>query len=141
LIPSRKIVTKPPTRRHALFGAVLLAGIAVRVIAMLGFRGLMRTPDSRRYVRNAVHLAPGPVRPFGYSVMLWLLEPFHSVMAVVAVQYAMGLGIGVVGYALLRRAGLPGWGATLAMGPVLLSAYAVQLQHFVLSDTLFAFWS
>lgn len=32
-----------------------------------------------------------------------------------------------------------GWGATLAIVPVLLSAYAVQLQHFVLSDTLFAF--
>ncbi len=47
--------------------------------------------------------------------------------------------IGVAGYALLRRVGLPSWGATLAMVPVLLSAYAIQIEHFVLSDTLFAF--
>jgi hypothetical protein len=124
-------------RRHGLFTAVLLAGAVVRVIAMLGFPGAMRTPDSTRYVQNAVHLAPGSVRPSGYSVMLWLLRPFHSLLAVVGVQHLLGLGIAVLGYALLRRAGLPGRGATLAMVPVLLSAYAVQLEHFVMSDTLF----
>jgi hypothetical protein len=45
-------------------------------------------------------------------------------MVVVGVQYAIGLGIGVVGYVLPRRAGLPGWCSTFAMVPVLLSAYA-----------------
>jgi len=85
-----------------------------------------------------VQLAPSPVRTSGYSVMLWLLGPLHSLTAVVAVQHLMGLAIGVIGYALLRRAGLPGWGATAAMAPVLLSAYAVQLEHFIMSDTLFA---
>jgi hypothetical protein len=124
-------------RRHGLFCAVLLAGAALRVIAMLGYRGAMRTPDSTRYIQNAVHLAPGAVRPSGYSIMLWLLEPFHSLTAVMAVQHLIGLGIAAVGYAVLRRAGLPGWGAALAMAPVLLSAYAVQLEHFVMSDTLF----
>jgi hypothetical protein len=126
-------------RQHALFGAVLLAGAAVRLIAMLGFPGTLRVTDSTRYMSNAVHLAPGIVRPSGYSIMLWLLEPFHSLMAVVGVQHAMGLGMAVIGYALLRHVGLPGWGATLAMVPVLLSAYAVQLEHFLLSDTLCAF--
>ncbi len=125
-------------RRHAIFGAVLLAAAAVRVIAMLGFRGPMLYPDSTSYVADAVRLAPDLVRPSGYSVMLWLLEPFHSLTAVVGVQHAMGLGIGVAGYALLRRVGLPGWAATLAMVPVLLSAYAVQIEHFLVSDTLFA---
>lgn len=124
-------------RRHALFGIALLAGAVIRVFAMLGFRGLEWTPDSVRYVRDAVHLVPGAVRPSGYSFTLWLLSPLHSVMVVVAVQYAMGLAIGLVGYALLRRFGLPGWAATLAMLPVLLSAYALQLQHFLLSDTYF----
>lgn len=105
---------------------------------MLGFRGPLSTTDSIRYVWDAVHLVPGTVRPSGYSIMLWLLGPLHSLTAVVALQHLMGLSIAVAGYALLRRRGLPGWGATLAMVPVLLSAYAIQLEHFVMSDTLFA---
>ncbi len=126
-------------RRHALFGAVLLAGAAVRVIVLLGFRGALLTPDSNDYLADTVgKVMPGLVRPSGYPFMLWLLEPFHSLAVVVAVQHGMGLALGVAGYALLRRLGLPGWGATLAMVPVLLSAYALQLEHFLLSDTLYA---
>ncbi len=122
-----------------MFGAVLLAAAAVRVIAMLGFRGPMLYPDSTSYVAYALRMAPGLIRPSGYPAMLWLLEPFHSLAGVLGVQHALGLGIGVAGYALLRRVGLPGWGATLAMVPVLLSAYAIQIEHFLVSDTLFAF--
>ena len=126
-------------RRHALFGAVLLAAAAVRAMVMLGFPGAMLTPDSADYVGVALRMQPSLIRPSGYPAMLWLLQPFHSLAAVTGVQHVMGLGIGVAGYALLRRIGLPGWGATLAMVPVLLSAYAVQIEHFLLSDTLFAF--
>jgi hypothetical protein len=124
-------------RRHGAFGAILLVGAAVRADALIGYRGVLRTPDSTRYLANALHLAPGTVRPSGYSVMLWMLEPLHSLTVVVAVQLVMGLAIGIAGYALLVRRGLPGWGATIAMAPVLLSASAVQLEHFLLSDTLF----
>jgi hypothetical protein len=126
-------------RRHALFGAVLLAAAAVRAMVMLGFPGAMLTPDSADYAAAALQMQPGLIRPSGYPAMLWLLQPFHSLAAVTGVQHAMGLGIGVAGYILLRRIGLPGWGATLAMVPVLLSAYAIQIEHFLLSDTLFAF--
>lgn len=124
-------------RRHGLFAVVLLVGALARAVAMLGFRGFLWTPDSARYISHAVHLAPGVVRPSGYSVMLWLLSPAHSLTAVVGVQHLAGLGIAVAGYALLRHIGLPGWGATLAMTPALLSAYTIQLEHFVVSDTLF----
>ncbi len=128
------------TRRHALFGVVLLAAIAVRVIAMLGYPGPLLYPDSGVYMMNAMHLSPGPIRPAGYPMMLRLLEPLHSLAAVIEIQHAMGLTAGVLGYALLRRRfGLPGWGATLAMLPVLASAYAIQIEHFLLSDTLFGF--
>jgi hypothetical protein len=116
-----------------------VAAAAVRVIVMLGFRGPLLYPDSTGYIADAVRLAPGRIRPSGYPFMLWLLEPFRSLAVVVGVQHAMGLGIGVAGYALLRRVGLPGWGATVAMAPVLLSAAAIQIEHFPLSDTLFAF--
>ncbi len=127
-------------RRHALFGAVLLAAAAVRVVAMLGYPVTGLTPDSADYVAVALRMRPHPIRPSGYPAMLWLLKPFHSLAVVAGVQHAMGLGMGIVGYALLRRRfGLPGWAATAAMVPVLLSAYAIQIEHFLLSDTLFAF--
>jgi hypothetical protein len=122
-----------------LFGAVLLAAAAVRAIAMLGYPGAKLIADSASYVSVALRMQPSVLRPSGYPAMLWLLRPFHSLPTVIGVQHALGLGIGVAGYALLRRKGLPGWGATLAMVPVLLSAYAIQVEHFLLSDTLFAF--
>jgi hypothetical protein len=127
-------------RRHGLFGAVLLVAAAVRAVVMLGYPGPLLYPDSVAYVNNAVILVPDQLRPAGYAVMLRLLDPLHSLAAVVAIQHAMGLTVGAAGYALLRRRfGLPGWGATLAMIPVLLSAYAMQIEHFLLADTLFAF--
>jgi hypothetical protein len=113
---------------------------------MLGYPGALLYPDSSAYLSDALGnridgfaLSPAGLRPEGYSVMLRVLDPFHSFGAVVGIQHVMGLCIGVLGYALLRRYGLPGWGATLAMVPVLLSAYAIQMEHFLLSDTLFAF--
>lgn len=127
-------------RRHGLFGAVLLVAAGVRAIVMLGYPGPLLYPDSVAYVINTLKLVPDQLRPAGYPIMLRLLDPLHSLAAVVAIQHAMGLTAGILGYALLRRRfGLPGWGATLAMIPVLLSAYAMQIEHFLLADSLFAF--
>jgi hypothetical protein len=53
------------------------------------------------------------------------------------VQAIMGLAMGIAVYVLLRRHGMAGWAATLAAVPVLVSAYELQMEHFVLSDTLF----
>jgi hypothetical protein len=126
--------------RHWVFALVLLAAAAVRVVIMLGYPGPLLYPDSALYVRAAKPLQPALVNPSGYAIMLRLLDFLHTLTAVIVVQHLMGLAIGVLGYALLRRRfGLPGWAATLAMIPVLLSAYAMQLEHFLLSDTTFAF--
>ena len=132
-------------RQHACFALLLLVGAAVRVIVMLGYPGPLLYPDSGPYVSVAVHLLPDQLNPSGYPMMLWLLARLqdlthvNSITTAVVVQHAMGLCVGLLGYALLRRKGLPGWGATLAMVPVLLSAYTIQIEHFLLSDTLFGF--
>jgi hypothetical protein len=123
-----------------VFGLVLLAATAVRAVIMLGYPGPLLFPDSALYVRAAKPLVPALVNPSGYAIELRLLDFLHTLTAVIVIQHVMGLAIGVMGYALLRRRfGLPGWGATLAMIPVLLSAYAMQLEHFLLSDATFAF--
>src|SRR5882724_9926914 len=126
--------------RNRLFNAALAAGLALRVVTMLGFPpAIWFAGDSITYVNTAITHKPSISRESGYSLLLMALEPLHSFAVVTAVQHAMGLAIGIMTYALLRRHRLPRWGATLAALPVLLDAYQVQLEHEMLPDIPFAF--
>ncbi|MER6943312.1 hypothetical protein ABT294_04740 [Nonomuraea sp. NPDC000554] len=124
-------------RRHAWFLAVLAAGAVLRVVTMLGYRPALWFPDTYTYIVTVFHPRPDLVRPAGYSAFLKLLEPFHSFGAVAAVQHLLGLATGVLVYWAARRA--PRWAATLAATPVLLDAYQVEVEHLLVSDTLFMF--
>ncbi|MEV5575750.1 hypothetical protein AB0L06_37420 [Spirillospora sp. NPDC052269] len=127
-------------RRNPLFTVILVIAAALRGIAMVGYRPAMFFNDSFDYLHVAMSPYPHQLRPDGYSFFLWILKPFHSFALVVGVQHLMGLGMGVMVYALLRhRFNLPDWGATLAAAPVLLDAYQIQLEQLVLSDVQFTF--
>ncbi|MQA96340.1 MAG: hypothetical protein GEV11_17450 [Streptosporangiales bacterium] len=127
-------------RRNRLFVTVLVVAALLRVLTWFGYRSAVFFPDSFAYLKTALRPAPDMVRPDGYAFLLLLLRPLQSFAAVTAVQHLMGLGIGVMIYALLRRRfRLPAWGATLAAVPVLFDAYQIQLEHLVLSDAMFAF--
>ena len=124
--------------RHRFFSAAFIAGLALRVVTMLGFPpAIWYGGDSISYLSTALHLYPGTSRESGYGVMLYLLRPFHSFAVVTGVQHLMGLAIGVMIYALLRRYRLPGWGATLAALPVLLDVYQIQLEQEMLASVAF----
>jgi hypothetical protein len=123
-----------------VFAVAFLLGLAVRVITMLGFPpAIWFGGDSASYVSAALYHTPSTSRLSGYGVMLFVLHPFHSFAVVTAVQHLMGLAVAVMIYALLRRYGLPGWGATLAAVPVLFDAYQIQLEHEILPTAAFAF--
>jgi len=102
--------------RHRVFFVVLAFAAAIRVITMLGYPpAQLYWYDSFTYLETAIRMTPsGAFHPIGYPLLLRLLWPFHSVQLVAAVQHAMGLAIGVLVYALLRRWSLPGWAAALA---------------------------
>ena len=137
---SRLTVTRSFLGRHRLFAAAFGLGIVVRLITMLGFPpAIWFGGDSASYLSTALYHAPGTSRLSGYGFVLFLLKPFHSFAVVTAVQHLMGLAVGVMIYALLRRYGLPGWGATLAALPVLLDAYQVELEHEILPSATFGF--
>lgn len=131
---------RPFWRDHRLFAVVLGLAFVLRVVAMLGYRWVMWFNDSYEYVGAALHLQPHNIRPSGYSLLLKVLQPLHSLAAVTIVQHLMGLACGVMVYALLRhRYRVPAWGATLAAVPALFDAYQIALEHLVLSDALFGF--
>ncbi|MGN9836842.1 hypothetical protein ACTMTI_01835 [Nonomuraea sp. H19] len=123
--------------RHRWFLGVLALGTGLRALAMLGYRPALWFPDSYTYIVTVFRPRPDLVRPAGYSMFLKLLEPFHAFGAVAAAQHLLGLAIGVMIYRVARRA--PRWAATLATVPVLLDAYQVELEHLLVSDTLFMF--
>jgi hypothetical protein len=133
--PPRRIYCR--IRRHRLLLALLAVGLALRVLALLAYRPALLLPDSIAYLANSRDIDPGLTRPLGYPLFLAALPLHHDLALVPAVQHATGLAVAVGIYALLLRLGLPRWGAVLAVAPALLDAYVIDLEEFVLSETLF----
>ncbi|MFC5753367.1 hypothetical protein [Actinomadura rugatobispora] len=118
----------------------LIGGAVVRWITVLGYPGVLWfTGDSYFYLGRALRPEPSPSKTLGYSYLLKLLEPAHSLTLVAVLQHLMGLAVAVMVYALLRRAGLPGWAATLCALPILYDAYQIELEHLLMSEALFTF--
>jgi hypothetical protein len=125
---------------NKLFALALVPAVLLRVDAELGYRWQSWFNDSFSYVSAAVTLTPDTSRPSGYPVYLWLLSPFHSYFLVTASQHLMGLLVAVMIYALARRRfGAPAWVAVLFTLPVLYDGFEIQLEHLIMTDTLFLF--
>lgn len=124
-------------RRHRLFTLALVLATAIRLLIMLAYRpAMVFRLDSFDYLWGAVHLSPNVVNPSGYSLFLWLLLPFHSLVLVVTLQHLLGLVVAGMVYAVLRRYGLPEWGATLAAMPVLSDPSQLVIEHLIMADLL-----
>jgi hypothetical protein len=129
--------TRELVSRNPVFTVALAAAAVPRLAAMLGYQpAILFRMDSFDYLWGALHPSPNVINPSGYSLFLWLLRPFHSLALVAAVQHLMGLGLATMVYALLRRYGLPGWGATLAATPVLFDPAQLLLEQIVMADVL-----
>jgi len=122
---------------HRPFCLVLAAAVLLRIVVMLGYPPAMFFNDSYNYLTDAVTKTPDMVRSSGYPLFLYFLLPFHSLNLVTALQALMGLAMGTGIYAVLRRRGLPWWGATIPALPVLFDVFELQLEHMVASDVLF----
>ncbi|MFD0468751.1 hypothetical protein ACFQ0B_10855 [Nonomuraea thailandensis] len=52
-------------------------------------------------------------------------------------QHLLMLALAVALYALLRRRGLPGWGAALLVTPLLYDEFLILLEHMIMADAVF----
>ncbi len=137
---ARFLETRPRARllaRHGPFLIVLGIGAALRVLVTLAYwPGLELGGDSFGYLANAASLTPGTWHPFGYSLFLRVLSVLWPLGVVPIVQHLLGLGLGVLIYALLLRLGVRRGLAVVATLPVLLDGYQLDIEQFILAETL-----
>jgi hypothetical protein len=125
-------------RRHWLLALALAAGALLRLLALYAYRPAFEfSGDSYAYLTLARLRQPDPVRPAGYPLLLRLLAPTHALGVVPVAQHLTGLAVGVALYALLVHRRVPPPVAALAAAPVLLDAYEIAIEHFVMAETLF----
>ena len=120
-------------RRHWLAAVLLAAGLVLRVLAQFAYRPVLFYIDTTRYLYND---APG-MDPVGYKGPLRAILAVANFNAVAAVQHLLGLALAVLLYVLLLRRGTPRWLAALAMAPLLLDAYQVQIEQTLMPDVWF----
>jgi hypothetical protein len=120
-------------RRHWLAAVLLAAGLALRVLAQAAYRPVLFYIDTARYLYND---APG-MDPLGYKGVLRAILAVANFNAVAAVQHLLGLAMAAGLYVLLLRRGCPRWLAALAMAPLLLDAYQIQIEQTLMPDTWF----
>jgi hypothetical protein len=112
---------------------LVVAGLAVRVLAQFAYRPAIFYIDTPRYLLNQ---APG-MDPLGYKAVLRAITAVANLDAVIVVQHLLGLAMAVVIYLLLRRRGTGRWLAALAIAPVLLDGYQVQIEQTLMPDVWF----
>jgi hypothetical protein len=118
--------------RNWLFTGLFAAGIVLRVLVLLAYRPALFFVDSVRYLYNAEGMDP-----VGYKGPLRGILSVANFDTVAAVQHLLGLGMAVVIYLLLVRRGTSRWLAALAVAPVLLDGYQLQIEQMIMPDVWF----
>jgi hypothetical protein len=120
-------------RLHWLATLLLAAGLGLRVLVQYSYSPPLLYIDSVKYLYGAW---PG-ADPLGYDVPLKLILLVGNLSLVEAVQHLLGLAMAVMLYVLLLRRGVPRWLAALAMGPVLLDGYQLEMEATIMPDVWF----
>jgi hypothetical protein len=138
--PWRRQAARPPgfLRRHAVFVSVFLLGAGLRALALYAYRPAFEfSGDSYAYLTLSHRLRPDPVRTAGYPVFLRGLSGSGAIMVVPLVQHLAGLTVGLALYILLVRRRVARPVAAIAAAPVLLDAYQVVIEHFLMAEAVF----
>ena len=119
--------------RHWLLAVLLAAGLALRIAAQIAYQPALIYVDTLKYLYGA---SPG-ADPLGYTLVLRAILVFGGVGLVALAQHLLGLAIAVALYVLLVRRGTSRWLAAVAVAPVLLDAYQIQIEQTIMPDVWF----
>jgi len=119
--------------RHWLLVVLLAAGLALRIAAQIAYQPALIYVDTLKYLYGA---SPG-ADPLGYTLVLRAILVFGSLSLVTLAQHVLGLAVAVALYAVLLRRGTNRWLAAIAVAPVLLDAYQVQIEQNIMPDVWF----
>jgi hypothetical protein len=120
-------------RRHWLAAVLLAAGLALRVLAQIAYHPALIYIDSLKYLYGA---SPGS-EPLAYTAVLRLILLTGDLGTVAAIQHLLGLAMAAAVYVVLVRRGVARWLAALAVAPVLLDAYQLQMEQTIMPDVWF----
>jgi hypothetical protein len=119
--------------RNWLATILLILGLALRVLAQVSYSPALVYIDSVKYLYGAWPQAD----PVGYDAPLKALLAIGNLGTVEAVQHVLGLAVAVLIYMVLVRRGVPRWLSALAMMPVLLDGYQLQMESMIMPDVWF----
>ncbi len=119
-------------RRHWLAVVVLTIGFLLRLLTTVTYRPAIIYIDTARYLYDS-----GGNDPVGYRLPLKVLLAIGNFDLVAVVQHLLGLAMAVTIYVVLVRRAVPRWLAALAILPLLLDAYQLQMEQMVLPDLWF----
>ena len=120
-------------RRNWLFAILMTAGFALRLLAQLAYQPALLYIDTMRYLYNAY---PG-ADPVGYKAPLKAILAVGDLTTVTAVQHLLGLAMAATIYLMLLRRHAARWLAAVAVAPVLLDAYQIQIEQNIMPDVWF----
>jgi hypothetical protein len=129
---------KVQARTHWLFLLLLGGGIVLRGLVQKAYDPAIFFFDSFTYLLHAFEPAADSARPMGYPLLF--LRPLlvvHDLGVIPLVQHICAVAMASGVYALLLHRGLRHWLAALAVAPVLLDGYLLQIEQNIASDTVF----
>jgi hypothetical protein len=120
-------------RVHWLASILIVAGIVLRALAQMAYHPAIIYIDTLKYLYDSW---PGS-DPVGYKIPLKLILLFGDLGTVEFIQHLLGIAIAITLYVVMIRRGVPRWLGALAIAPVLLDGYQLNVESMIMPDIWF----
>jgi hypothetical protein len=120
-------------QRNWLASILITCGAVLRVLTEMAYHPAIIYIDTLKYLYDAW---PG-ADPVGYKIPLKMILAVGDLGLVEFTQHVLGMAMAVVIYLVLIRRGTPRWLAAIAIAPVLLDAYQLNVEAMIMPDVWF----